>query len=70
MEKKNNTLMDGLNAASTIGFYLISPVIVGIVIGRFLDGYFASQPSATIAGIILGMITGMWAIYKKVMKEK
>lgn len=60
----------GISTAATIGFYMMSSVVVGVLVGRWVDGYFASGPWATIVGIILGMIAGMWAIYKKVMEGK
>ncbi|MBC8015711.1 MAG: AtpZ/AtpI family protein [Sporomusaceae bacterium] len=66
MQKGNKDSFSGLNTAATISGYMISSVVVGIVLGRWADEYFGSQPWATIAGIVLGMITGMWATYKKV----
>ena len=70
MQKGSKELLNGINAAATIGFYMISAVVVGIVLGRWLDGYFGSGPWATVIGIVLGMITGMWAIYKTVVGGK
>lgn len=70
MQKGNNEFFNGINTAATISFYLASPAIVGIVLGRLADGYFNSQPWATIVGIVVGMIAGMWAIYKKLMEVK
>ncbi|MBP2627182.1 MAG: hypothetical protein H6Q68_1893 [Firmicutes bacterium] len=70
MQKDNKELFDGFNTAATISLYMISSVVAGILLGRLADGYFGSQPWATIIGIVLGMIAGMWAIYKKVVGEK
>ena len=70
MHKNNKELFDGFNTAATISLYMISSVVAGIALGRVVDGYCGSQPWATIAGIVLGMITGMWAIYKKVVGGK
>lgn len=70
MQKGNKELLNGINTAVTIGFYMMSSVVVGILLGRWVDGYFGSGPWVTISGIVLGMITGMWAIYKKVMEGK
>lgn len=67
MHKDKNTLLDGLSTAATIGFYLASSVAVGVLLGRLVDGYLAIQPWGTVSGIVLGMITGMWSIYKKVV---
>jgi ATP synthase protein I len=70
MHKGNRELFNAINTAATIGFYMMSSVVVGILLGRGVDGYLGSQPWATIVGIIVGMIAGMWAIYKKVVGGK
>jgi len=70
MQKNNKELFDGFNTAATISFCMISSVGAGILLGRWADGYFGSQPWATIVGIILGMLTGMYCIYKKVVGGK
>lgn len=70
MQKGNNELFSGLNTVTTISFYLVSSVVAGILLGRWIDGYFGSQPLVTMIGIVLGMISGMWAIYKKVLGGK
>jgi len=70
MQKDSKELFAGLSTAASIGWYMLSSVVVGIAIGRWIDGYFGSQPWATIVGIVLGMVAGMWAIYKKVVGGK
>lgn len=70
MQKDRNEFFQGLGTAASIGWYLLSSVVAGIALGRWADGYFDSQPWATIIGIVLGMIAGMWAIYKKVVGGK
>jgi len=56
--------------AAAIGFCMMSSVVAGILLGRLLDAHFGTKPWATIVGIVLGMIAGMWAIYKRVMEGK
>jgi len=70
MQKRSKEFFSGLSTAATISWYLVSSAIAGILLGRLVDGYFGSQPWATIAGIVLGMIAGMYAIYKKVVGGK
>lgn len=70
MQKDNKELLNGISTGATIGFYMISAVVVGILLGRMVDGYLDSGPWATVIGIVLGMITGMWSIYKKVVGGK
>lgn len=70
MQKDYKELFDGLQTATTVGFYMVSSIIAGIFFGRLIDGYFGSQPWATIGGIVLGMITGLYTTYKKIMGGK
>lgn len=65
MEKDKNSLLNALGTAASIGFYLVSSVAAGIILGRFLDGCLGIAPWGTVWGIVLGMIAGMWSIYKK-----
>ncbi len=70
VQKGNKELLKGISTAATIGFHMISAVIVGILLGRMVDGCLDSGPWGTVLGIVLGMITGMWSIYKKVVGGK
>lgn len=70
MQKLSKEFFSGISTALAISWYLISSVIAGIFLGRLADDYFGSRPWATIAGIVLGMIAGVWAIYKKVVEGK
>jgi ATP synthase protein I len=70
MQKDKNTLLNGLSTAATIGFYLVSSVAAGVLLGRLADGYLGIRPWGTVIGIVLGMITGMWSMYKKVVGGK
>jgi ATP synthase protein I len=70
MNKDKNELFSGISTAATIGFYMVSSAAAGILIGRLADRYLESQPWGTVVGIIVGMIAGMWSIYKKVVGGK
>lgn len=70
MDKDKQEMFSGISTAATIGFYMVSSVAAGVLFGRLADGYFGSQPWGTVVGIVLGMITGMWSIYKKVVGGK
>jgi ATP synthase protein I len=56
--------------AASIGFLLVSSLAAGLVLGIMADRYLHSVPWGTISGIVLGMLTGMWTTYKKLMKQK
>lgn len=66
MQKDKNSLLNALGTAASVGFYLVSSVAAGILLGRLLDAYLATSPWGTVWGIVLGFLAGMWSIYKKV----
>jgi len=70
MYKGNKELLEGLYTGASIGFYMVSSVAAGVLLGRSMDTYLDSSPWGTVLGIVLGMIAGMWAIYKKVVGGK
>ena len=52
----------------TIGLHLVSGVIVGVLIGYFLDNYFDTSPWLTIIFFFLGVAAGFRNMYKDVQK--
>lgn len=70
MQKNYKELFAGLETAATVGFYMLSSVAAGIFLGKMIDGYLGSYPWAAIAGIVLGMVTGLYTTYKKIMGGK
>ena len=70
MKKDYKELFEGLQTATTVGFYMVSSVVAGMFLGRLVDGYFMIQPWATIVGIVLGMMAGLYTTYKKIIGGK
>lgn len=62
-------IFSALGMAASFGFNMAASVAVGLVLGRYLDDKLDWYPWATIVGIVFGMITGLWSIYKRVMRE-
>ena len=50
-----------------IGIMLVAPAVVGLVLGRLLDGVFHTYPSLTVAMLFLGILSGLWSMYKSVV---
>lgn len=49
---------------SNIGYYLISPLIIGVFIGLLVDSYFGSKPVATLIAVAVGTIAVFYNLYK------
>ena len=65
--KKNNTLKDDLKAFSLvirISFSVITPVLVGFFLGRYLDRSLMLNGSSTIILTILGGVSGFIYLLK------
>lgn len=56
-----------------IGIMLVAPALVGLLLGRVFDGVFNTYPVITVAMLFLGILSGLWSMYKSVIgifKEK
>ena len=60
---------EALGMVTSLGLGMAAAVAVGLIAGRWLDGVLDSSPWATAAGIILGMLAGLWSIYKQVLRK-
>jgi F0F1-type ATP synthase assembly protein I len=45
---------------------VVAPAIVGLLIGTLLDGVLKCFPLFTVAFLLLGIISGLWSLYKSV----
>ncbi|NPA57791.1 MAG: AtpZ/AtpI family protein [Aquificae bacterium] len=52
----------------TIGLHLVSGVVVGVLIGYFLDKHFNTSPWFTIIFFFFGVAAGFRNMYKDVQK--
>lgn len=66
--KKNdqNQLFSAVSLVGSIGLSMIATLAVGILGGRAVDQWLAIAPWGTVVGIVLGFISGVWAIYKRI----
>lgn len=69
-EKKSNF---SLEIYQEVGYYIITPLIIGVFIGLYLDRYFKTKNLLTLLFIFLGSIFtfyNLYKIYKKSIKTK
>lgn len=48
----------------TLSIQLVAAVIIGVLLGRWLDGLLHTGSLFTILGVLLGMGAGMWGVYR------
>ncbi|QQR89446.1 MAG: AtpZ/AtpI family protein [Myxococcales bacterium] len=49
---------------SIVGLELVLAMVVGYLVGRWLDNHFGTNPYLKITGLVLGCITGFRALYR------
>ena len=49
-----------------LGVMMVAPAVVGLLIGTLLDRSLKTSPVFTIIFLFLGIISGIWSIYKAV----
>ena len=49
-----------------IGFYLVTPLLVGVLVGAYADGRFHSKPIGVTLGIIIGAAGTFYNLFKLV----
>ena len=67
MKKREESTLAAAGFALGIGISFAVIIGMGIFIGRWIDEVFLSSPWGTIIGIVLGFITGIWSVYKRLV---
>ena len=74
MKKDNdyNTLFRAYAVYSGVSLQLVATVVVGWLVGQYVDSFFNTTPLFLIIGVILGMFVGFYMVYKliKAHEEK
>ena len=65
---KKKTEPQGFGIGMKISLDLISPIIVGILIGLGFDKIFSTKPVFFIIFLVLGIVTGFYSLFKTVKK--
>jgi len=53
-----------LGALGGIGFTIVIPIALGVILGSYLDGYVHTRPLFTLLGLLLGLISGFYGAYR------
>lgn len=60
-----NQVFSTLGIVGSLGFTMAASVAAGLFLGRAADHWLNTSPWFSIVGIVLGMVSGLWAMYKK-----
>ena len=64
MEEKDRRLLRLVGVLSTVGIAMVAATVIGLYIGRWLDGYFGTSPWLTVVFLLLGIIAGFRNLYQ------
>ncbi|MBI2051325.1 AtpZ/AtpI family protein [Candidatus Roizmanbacteria bacterium] len=59
-----------ISQSFNLGFYLVAPLIIGVLIGLYLDKIFGKKPSFTLIFILFGTIASFYNLLKIVKEER
>ena len=49
-----------------LGIMAVAPAVIGLLMGALLDNVFKSFPLFTVVFLFLGILSGLWSLYKSV----
>lgn len=61
-QRKDDNPWKAIALVSAIGIELAISVLLGVWIGRWMDGRFGTDPVFLLIGIFAGMAVGIWAV--------
>ncbi len=56
------TVVKAMAVTTAIGAELAITTVAGFYLGKLLDNYFGTSPFIMLAGVLLGLATGIWGI--------
>jgi F0F1-type ATP synthase assembly protein I len=55
---------------ASLGFETVAPVVLFLFAGYLLDGWVDSQPWFLLGGALLGIVVGMYNLFRRVLPPK
>ena len=63
-KKPSPPLGESLALMGQLGFVIVIPIVLGAILGSFLDGKFHTSPILILVGLLLGLISGIFGAYR------
>jgi len=65
-KKTPKTTWQAIGMVSGLGIQMVACVVVGLIIGKAVDRWLGSGPWFAVGGIVVGMLTGLWSVWRMV----
>ncbi len=62
-DKKAGSSFRGVGVAAALSAQLILSIVLGFLLGRWVDGLFHTAPWFTITGVLLGIVAGFMGLF-------
>ena len=62
-------IFSALGTAAFMGLNMVANIVAGLLLGRFVDDRLGWYPWSSVVGIVAGMLSGLWSIYKRIVSE-
>jgi ATP synthase protein I len=63
-DNKRGSAFRGVGVAAALSAQLIVSVVLGFLLGRWLDGMFHTGPWLTIVGVLVGIVAGFVGLFQ------
>jgi len=68
-EQGERTIWENLSMIGALGWLIVTPILIGILVGRWLDRTFETGIFFSGAFIFLGVVFGAWLAWQRIHKE-
>ncbi len=69
VKSRREQLVAALSFVTTVGVTVVSNLVVGFYLGKWVDAALDAYPWGRIGGILLGMITAVWSVYNILRRD-
>ncbi len=69
-KKPPPTAYQTLGALGGMGFTIVVPIVLGAILGAYLDGQFHTKPLLILLGLLLGLISGIYGAYRLLKRSR
>jgi len=69
LKKEGQSLLGIVIIAGSFGLTLLSSIVVGVFLGKWVDQYFNCAPWGLLFFSLLGAVAGFWSLCKKAINK-
>ncbi|MEK7597654.1 MAG: AtpZ/AtpI family protein [Patescibacteria group bacterium] len=68
-DKKAKAKKDFFSEYINVGYSLVTPILIGVIIGLAVDNKFHTKPYFTVFFIFFGMVSSFYNLYKMIKQD-